>query len=109
MSAKINSNAKYASLMMCMEGMSEPSLEECSGIYLGRTMVYHSPFFLNASKLLNPHIAVLGMSGAGKTYFLKSLIVRSMLCCNTNVLVLDWNGEYDSTIAFLGGEVMNCE
>ncbi len=101
----INSNAKYASTMMCMDGMSEPSLEDGSGVYLGRTKVYRTPFFLNVHKLLNPHIAVLGMSGAGKTYFLKSLIARNVLCCNTKVLVLDWNGEYGNVVSFLGGAV----
>jgi hypothetical protein len=103
----INSNAKYASTMMCMGSMSEPSLEDCSGIYLGRTSIYRTPFFLDVRRLLNPHIAVLGMSGAGKTYFLKSLIARNALCCNTKVLVLDWNGEYGDVVAFLGGTVID--
>ncbi len=107
MKTGINSNAKYASTMMCMDGMSEPSLEDDSGVYLGKTRVYHTPFFLDTSKLLNPHIAVLGMSGAGKTYFLKSLIARNALCCNTKVLVLDWNGEYSNLISFLGGTVFD--
>jgi hypothetical protein len=105
MKAGINSNARYVSTMMCMDGMSEPSLEDGSGVYLGRTNTYHTPFFLNARTLLNPHIAVLGMSGAGKTYFLKSLIARNALCCNTKVLVLDWNGEYADVVSFLDGEV----
>ena len=103
----INSNARYASTMMCMEGMSEPALEDCSGVYLGRTGIYRTPFFLDARRLLNPHIAVLGMSGAGKTYFLKSMIARNVLCCNTSVLVLDWNGEYSDVVSFLDGTLLD--
>jgi hypothetical protein len=101
----INSNAGYASMMLCTGGMSEPSLGNGEGAYLGTTSRYHTPFFLDTRNLLNPHITALGMSGAGKTYFLKSLIMRCVLCCNKKALVLDWNGEYGSCVAFLGGRV----
>ncbi len=105
MKTGINSDARYASTMMFMNGMSEPSLEDGSGVYLGRTRTYHTPFYLDVRKLLNPHIAVLGMSGAGKTYFMKSLIARNVMCCNTSVSVIDWNGEYSNVVSFLGGFV----
>ncbi len=102
-----NSNAQRTSMLICPEGASEPCFENTAGIYLGMTAIYGTPFFLDSRRLLNPHVAALGMSGSGKSYFLKSIAARSALCCNTNVFVLDWTGEYHDVISFLGGSALD--
>ncbi|MGI0100598.1 MAG: ATP-binding protein, partial [Candidatus Micrarchaeaceae archaeon] len=64
------------------------------------------PFFLDLDKLLNKNIAVLGMSGSGKSYFLKSFIIRSRLQRNSQILIMDWNNEYNEVVSFLNGNVL---
>jgi hypothetical protein len=36
-------------------------------IYFGKTQLLHVPFFWNPAKLVNPHICVCGITGAGKS------------------------------------------
>ena len=64
------------------------------GVFVGRSLEYSMPFFLNFRSLLNPHTFILGMSGSGKTYLMRSLMLKiySLLECRT--VVIDLNGEY---------------
>ena len=98
------SNSRAASSKISVPQVSEPVQGDSgNGIYLGRTSVYKAPFFLDQSSLVNPHVAAIGMTGSGKTYFLKSYIIRSVLFCGAKLFVLDWTGEYGETIALLSG------
>ena len=77
--------------------------DSIKGIYLGKTLVYKLPFFLNQESLLNPHIAILGMTGCGKTFLLRSIIGRSFTYHSRGSIVMDWNGEYSEIVNFLSG------
>ena len=102
-----NSNSKIASKSICLERMSEPqSLESMAGIYLGTSKVFRIPVMLDLTELINKNIAILGMSGSGKSYFLKSFIVKSILQRGSSVLIIDWNNEYKDTVSFLGGTTL---
>ncbi len=96
------SNSKDASRLMCVAGQSEPSA--LSGLYLGKTKKYSLPFFLDLNALVSPHVAVMGMTGSGKSYLMKSLIARAGLAGGIGVVVLDWNGEYSGVISSYGTE-----
>ncbi|MFH1520935.1 MAG: DUF87 domain-containing protein [Candidatus Micrarchaeota archaeon] len=37
------------------------------GVYIGKTRFLHTPVFWDPSKLINPHIAVIGITGSGKS------------------------------------------
>ena len=109
MSISFVSNSRLVGSNICMEGMSEPQPEPGeSGVYMGKTRIYRAPFYLDTDRLVNPHIVVLGMSGSGKTYFLKSLIARSRMYNSSRVLIIDWNGEYRDTVSFLDGKTLRC-
>lgn len=97
------SNSEAASKSLCFVHDSEPVQE--SGVYIGKTNIYKRPFFLETGDLLNPHIIAVGMTGSGKTYFLKSYIIRSRLVKEASVFIIDWNGEYDEVVEFLDGTV----
>lgn len=102
------SNSKAASRVLSIIKMSEEPYDNediTNGIYIGKTQVYKIPFLLNLEKLLNRHIAIVGMTGSGKTYFIKSIITRYMLEQASDILIIDWNGEYTDTVSTLSGTI----
>ncbi len=102
-----NSNSRIASKSVYLDGMSEPGLpSDFNGVYIGRSRIYRIPFLLDLDKLINKNIAVLGMSGSGKSYFMKSFIIRSNLQRGSSVLIIDWNNEYRETVRFVGGKTL---
>ncbi len=91
---------------------SEPPISFLSSdpensIYIGRTSLCSCPFFWNPALLANPHIAILGVSGSGKSYLVKSFLVRASLVWGANALILDWSGEYASWVKNAGGKVID--
>ncbi|MEM0149290.1 MAG: DUF87 domain-containing protein [Candidatus Micrarchaeaceae archaeon] len=96
------SSAKEACNSMCLAKASEPHTGE-SGVYVGRTAIYRNPFMLDLQENVNPHMAVVGMTGSGKTYFTKSAALRAAMQCGYSLLIIDWNGEYTQVVDFIGG------
>ncbi len=74
-------------------------LEE-NGLYLGKIQFHDVLLKLNMSKLLQKHLAVLAMSGAGKSFLmsviLEELQKRSDEQGKIAVIVFDTHGEYTS-------------
>jgi hypothetical protein len=83
--------------------ISSPS----ESIYIGKTSLLNIPFFWNPKKLINPHICVVGITGSGKSYFVKTFITRARLVLNSNILILDWVGEYNDWVKSAGGRVID--
>lgn len=77
------------------------------GVYLGKTRYLHSPVFWDHRKLINPHIAVVGITGSGKSYLVKTFLTRAAINWNTNAIILDWVGEYDKWVRQAGGKVID--
>jgi len=77
------------------------------GIYLGKTRFLHTPVFWDHRKLINPHVAVVGITGSGKSYLVKSFLTRAALIWNSNAIILDWVGEYDNWVRQAGGKVID--
>lgn len=76
------------------------------GLSLGTLQNYNINVNLNINRLLNKHLAVLAMSGAGKSYFvsdmIEELLLRDQSVGTPGVLLIDVHGEYkffsDSTV-----------
>lgn len=101
------SNSKIASKSMYLDAMIEPSTSgESNGIYIGRTATYRLPFFLDLDTLINKNMTIIGMSGSGKSYLLKSFVIRSNLQRGSSILIVDWNSEYKDVVEFLGGKTL---
>lgn len=77
-----------------------------NSIYIGRTRTMKVPFYWTFDKLTNPHIAIVGVTGAGKSYLVKSFLTRAALVWRTNALIIDWAAEYVDWVKQTGGEVV---
>ncbi len=64
-----------------------------NSIYIGKTS-FQIPFYWSYKNIANPHIALVGGSGTGKSYFIKTFLARTASVCRTNSLIFDWSGEY---------------
>lgn len=104
---KTTSNSKVASRSICLDTISESSkIDDLDGIYIGKSKICRIPFLFDMNKSINKNIAILGMSGSGKSYFLKSFMIRNHLMNNSSVLIIDWNNEYKQIVGFLGGKIL---
>lgn len=88
----------------------EPEAEAIEGnpakaVYVARTKIFGTPFVWNHESLVNPHIAVVGITGSGKSFFVKTLVTRASLVWGTNALIIDWAGEYAEWVRQAGGKV----
>jgi DNA helicase HerA-like ATPase len=77
------------------------------GVYIGKTRFLRTPVFWDPSKLINPHIAIIGITGSGKSYTVKTFLTRASMIWNTNAVILDWVGEYNEWVRQAGGRVIN--
>ncbi|MBS3069857.1 ATP-binding protein [Candidatus Micrarchaeota archaeon] len=83
--------------------MADPT----NSIYVGRTKVFHVPFGWTFQRATNPHVCVVGISGSGKSYFVKTFITRASFVWNTNSLIIDWAGEYREWVKQAGGKIIS--
>ena len=82
--------------------VSSPS----ESVYIGKTEFLRIPFFWNPEKLVNPHMCVVGITGSGKSYFVKTFITRANLAFGSGALIIDWAGEYSEWVRSAGGKVV---
>jgi len=89
----------------------EPPMEilfdnPADSIFVGKTKVFHVPFNWDFKNVANPHIAVVGITGSGKSYFIKTFLVRAANVWSSNALILDWAGEYREWVRQTGGKII---
>ena len=77
------------------------------GIYIGKTRFLHTPVFWDHRRLINPHMAVVGITGSGKSYLVKTFLTRAAVNWNSNAIILDWVGEYEEWVRQAGGKVID--
>jgi DNA helicase HerA-like ATPase len=81
---------------------------EDTSIHLGNLVGYEKgdnvvPVYLDANTLVTEHLAVLAMTGSGKSYTVGRIIERLVAQLNASVVVFDPHGEYGK--AFRGGTI----
>lgn len=96
-----------ASGFATMFPISSSGLSSRTGVVIGRNYFTGLPVYLDVfdKELPNPHIAVLGMSGAGKSVFEKILAGRGALL-NIKQGILDLEGEYVGLTEKMNGRVI---
>jgi hypothetical protein len=78
-----------------------------NAIFIGKTKIFHVPFYWTFQRITNPHIAVVGITGAGKSYFVKTFLTRASFVWGTNAFIIDWAGEYKDWVKQAGGKVIS--
>ncbi len=76
-------------------------------IFIGTTNIFKVPFSWTFENLTNPHIAVVGITGSGKSYFVKTFLIRASYIWNTNAVIIDWASEYKAWVRQSGGIVVS--
>ena len=87
----------------------EPSYDEIlkiakNGLFLGNSEVYSMPCFFNVELPINPHVFIAGMSGSGKTYLMKNLMIKAGVLLKSRIILIDLTGEYKEFAEFLGAK-----
>jgi len=78
-----------------------------NAIFLGLTKIFNVPFTWTFANLTNPHIAVVGITGAGKSFLVKTFLIRASYVWNANAIIIDWAGEYKAWVKQSGGTVIS--
>lgn len=78
------------------------------GVFIGRNYFTGLPVYLDTfgKELANPHMAILGESGAGKSVAMDIIGSRSVVTLNRQLAILDNEGEYKKRVESLGGRVI---
>lgn len=82
--------------------------DETNSISIGNLVGYEKgdnivPIYLDVDKLVTEHLAILAMTGSGKSYTIGRIIERLVTQMNGSVVVFDTHGEYGR--AFEKGEL----
>lgn len=62
-----------------------------------------NPLFIDFDSMSNKHFFLLGISGSGKSYAAKFLLMQHILAGEAKIYVLDPNAEYSGLVEQLGG------
>lgn len=78
------------------------------GVFIGRNYFTGLPVYLDTfgKELANPHMAIMGESGAGKSVAMDIIGSRSVVTLNRQLAILDNEGEYKKRVESLGGRVI---
>ena len=73
-----------------------------NGVFVG--FMRGLPYFLDFTDAINPHVFVCGITGSGKTYLMKSLMLKLAKMVHSVIVLIDFTGEYESFVN-LAGEI----
>ena len=76
------------------------------GLFFAHESNTLNPLFIDFDSMSNKHFFVLGISGAGKSYSAKFLLIQHLLSQQSKVFILDPNGEYKALANKLDGQVI---
>lgn len=86
------------------------AIEYDNPMYYGANYVSHNPILKNRKKLKNPNGFVLGSSGSGKSFTGAKMEIGSVfLNTNDDIIIVDPQNEFDSTVALFNGSYINLD
>lgn len=69
---------------------------------MGKTGIYKAIVLYSRKNVINPHMALVGTSGSGKTNMMLNLIMKFSSMDSMYVIIIDWSGEYAQIASMLG-------
>ncbi|MGC8676102.1 MAG: helicase HerA domain-containing protein [Candidatus Micrarchaeia archaeon] len=72
------------------------------GVYIGTAKDSRTPIFLDFTQLVNPHVFIFGVTGSGKTYLMKSLMLKLKASLSAEIHCIDFTGEYKDFASAVG-------
>lgn len=72
------------------------------GMFIGYSLGHSLPCFISFDLLMNPHIFIAGMTGSGKTYLMRNIMLRLSVILGYSVLLIDFTGEYKEFVEASG-------
>ena len=86
---------------------SEIMVSANNGIFIGNSGKMNVPIFLDFGSLFNPHVFIVGMTGSGKTFLMKNLLMRLNFIISARVIIVDFTGEYQEAASLIGADFHN--
>ncbi len=83
--------------------MNDPT----NSIFIGVTKRFNVPFLWTFDNITNPHIAAVGITGSGKSFFIKTFLIRASYVWGANAIIIDWAGEYKAWVKQSGGVIVS--
>ncbi len=80
--------------------------DNIQGIYLGANKFASGIFVFTTNKHISPHIAILGMSGSGKTFLTRSIAFKLHIFENLQIILIDFNGEHGTISDYFGIKIL---
>ena len=82
-------------------------INHSNGVYYGVNRISKNPIYIDRNQLMNGNSFVLGVSGSGKSFLSKEIIVLEHLTNpETEILIIDPEQEYKKLVQSLYGEVI---
>lgn len=85
---------------------SAQELNHAGGLYYGLNAVSHNLILFDRTKSKNSNGIILGTPGSGKSFSAKREIMSVLLSTDSDVYIIDPEGEYTPLAKVLGGEVI---
>lgn len=79
---------------------------DSDGIWFGQNGITNNPIICDKALLQNPNSFILGVPGSGKSFLTKEEIEFLILSTDDDIIIADPEGEYDSIINTLGGQII---
>lgn len=113
MKGKLVYSSSAISKLLDMPYTEEPNSLEImasarNGIFIGNSGKMNVPVFIDFNSLFNPHVFIAGMTGSGKTFLMKSLLMRLSFIMGASVIIVDFTGEYQEAASLIGADFHNC-
>ncbi|VVB65832.1 Uncharacterised protein [Candidatus Gugararchaeum adminiculabundum] len=75
-----------------------------TGILFAHEEDSKTPIFIDFGSMSNKHFFIIGITGSGKSYAAKYLMMQALIAENPRIYILDPNAEYSDLCQELGGE-----
>ncbi len=78
-------------------------IQEKGGMYYGENKISHNLILCNKANLMNQSSFLLGVPGAGKSFYCKLMILNLILNTKDDILICDPESEYSALVSAMAG------